>query len=84
MTLDLEVDVAFPWDTEYIDKDEACITLERICNTTATNITRIIEDHPDDWLTRSQREAILKWWDYQLRLDRIDLITKGIRDGSYL
>jgi hypothetical protein len=72
------------WDTEYIDKDEACIALARIRNTTSKNIARIIDDHPDDWLTRAQREDILKWWDSQLRLDRIDIITRGIRDGSYL
>jgi hypothetical protein len=47
---------------EYIDKSELRRFLEEMKLVRKVTIKRIIEDHPDSWLTRTMKRRILSWW----------------------
>lgn len=47
------------WSVKYIDKDESNIILEKIRNTSKDSVNRIIDGHPQDWLTQQNKEDIL-------------------------
>lgn len=70
------------WGTEYIDANEVDITLEKIRNIPASKIRRIIDQHPQRWLTIPQRDAILSWWGSPMMLSRLNDISTGVRNGN--
>ncbi len=72
------------WAVKYIDKDEANILLDRIRNISKPIVGRIINGHPNDWLPKKSRDDILNWWGSKPMLDRLDEISKGVENGSYL
>jgi hypothetical protein len=69
---------------EYIDKDEACGTLQKIANVKETHVLQSIDGHPKSWLSDSEKDKIIGWWRSQARIDRIDQIHQGIHDGTFL
>lgn len=69
---------------KYIDPSEARKFLDNLRLVSKSRVERIIDDHPDGWLTAAERAAICGWWGTQPMHDRIDQISKGIDDGTYL
>src|ERR1700732_4184850 len=72
------------WSVKYIDKDESNIILDKIRITSKHSVERIIDGHPQYWLTQHNKEDILNWWGSQPMFDRLDGISKGIEIGTYL
>lgn len=58
--------------------------LNNLRSVSAVRAETIILEHPKHWLTDSERNTILDWWNSRGRLDRIDQIEEGIRNESYL
>lgn len=62
------------------------------CNTVLDNlyfigvekVDDIIDEHPNEWLTNEQKDAVRNWWISPERLDRIAKIKEGIGNGTYL
>ncbi len=58
--------------------------LDRIRETDRSKIETIFGEHPKDWLTDAERNALLEWWESNSRLQRINSIKEGITNGTYL
>jgi hypothetical protein len=72
------------FDVKYIIPTEANIALEKIRVLQVDSVKRILEGHPQDWLTQNEIEYILQWWGTKEMFCRLDNISKGVADGSYL
>lgn len=72
------------WAKSYIDSSEVDDALARIRNLPQDRIRRIIEDHPPDWLSETQKNAILAWWGSADFIKRLDAISEGVKDGTCL
>jgi hypothetical protein len=72
------------WNMKYVQPSEANIALDKIRSVEVTSIERILEGHPQDWLTEKERDNIFKWWGTKEMFSRLDGISKGVADGSYL
>ena len=68
-----------PW----INPQEVFLFLGLVKQIDRSVIKDIIESHPNEWLSGSQKKDILKWWGSKEFLERINGIWKGIGDGSY-
>jgi hypothetical protein len=64
-------------------ESEASSVINAIRKVTDKQISRIISDHPDDWLTADQRNAIMDWGSSNMRDERLDQILDGITNGTY-
>jgi hypothetical protein len=69
---------------EYIGKAEARVFLNNIKQVSKSHIKMIIERHPNKWLNKNMKRRILAWWLSPDMVQRIDAISKGIDDGTYL
>jgi len=72
------------WGSDYIDPAEAEAFLNRIKRIPKQEIVRIMDQHPRNWLPSRARQAIVKWWQSKEMVARIDGISAGIKDGTYL
>lgn len=72
------------WQDKYIDPAEAARFLNRIKRVPKTEITKMLDAHPRKWLPAKTRTAIIKWWLSKEMVARLDRISAGIKDGSYL
>lgn len=68
----------------YINPQEAGKFLELIKQVPILNITKIIEGHPQDWITTNLKDEIIKWWGAPKFIERIETIAKGVVNGNYL
>ena len=72
------------WGQDYILHAYCEDMLRRIKKIMLSNVSAILEAHPNSWLTESERDYILGWWGSAKMFKRIEEISKGIKDGSYL
>ncbi len=72
------------WGLPSVKEDEAEAVLERLRRTPEGLIQRILDEQPDNWLSVTARRDILGWWASTARTDRLNAISTGISDGSYL
>jgi len=68
---------------KYLMQNEIDKTLNSISKVHEARVSDIINSHPKNWVTDTQRDAILSWWNSS-RDQRLDLIRQGFTDGSYL
>lgn len=83
-TVGAQRDLSRMWKANYIKPDAARKLLCKIAAIPAHEIENIINEHPNDWLTETQKKDILKWWGSSEMLERIKEISEGIADGSCL
>jgi hypothetical protein len=68
----------------FIDVEAVNTTMDRLAAFEVARVKDIIARHPKNWLTDSCENAIIDWWASPARLERIEMIRRGISDGSYL
>lgn len=68
----------------FLSFEDVKYVLDALRAFSALNAETIIYEHPSEWLTSDQKNAILDWWDSPDRLARIDQIEGGIANGSHL
>ncbi|WP_010163446.1 HipA family kinase [Sphingomonas sp. PAMC 26617] len=69
---------------DFFQQNEADHVLDKLESTPVQAVDKIISSHPQEWLTKSQHNAILSWWKSDIRTSRISDIRKGVKDGEYL
>lgn len=69
---------------DYIDQSQVKEVTDSLRVISDVQIKEIIEQHPKEWLSTSEKDAIVDWWRSQARLDRINQIEEGIGDGTFL
>lgn len=69
---------------KYINPSKSEEVINKIREIDNTEIEIILNTHPYSWLPKDKREYILDWWNSSGRHNRLDLIERGIADGSYL
>lgn len=69
---------------DYIDAQAAKQFLDVLKQVPVSEVEKIVSDHPQDWLDAKLRDKIYAWWSSQEMSDRIDGITMGIGNGTYL
>lgn len=69
---------------DYIRPDVCDAILDALLGVDDSSIEYILQIHPNDWLRPNQRAAILEWWKSSSRVERVQRIKQGIRDGSYI
>lgn len=72
------------WGSNYIDVGEAIAFLERLKRVSKQQIAQIFDQHPRKWLPTKARQDIMRWWKSKEMIARIDGISAGIKDGTYL
>ncbi len=50
----------------------------------AEKIREIIESHPNEWISQNKKRDIIRWWRSKRRLDLLDAIDHGVKNGVYL
>lgn len=68
----------------FIETDVCDEVNERIRKVSVDSIRSVIEGHPEDWLPKELKEDVLDWWGSALRGKRLDGISEGIHNGSYI
>jgi hypothetical protein len=58
--------------------------IEKLKKVTDTKVQDIVNDEHPNWLDKSKKEDIVKWWTDGKALERLEVITKGVGDGSLL
>jgi hypothetical protein len=66
------------------DFPAASATLTRLGGLPTLAVANIINMMPASWLSPSVVQAFLQWWDSGERTVRIQLLTRGLSDGSLL
>jgi hypothetical protein len=69
---------------DYVIMPEVHRVLDRIQQIPTQNAHELIEQHPESWLPDDLKKQVLAWWDSNDRLERIEIIRKGIGDGTFL
>lgn len=69
---------------DFFHVDQANHVLDSLELIKPYQVEKIIGEHPKEWLTEDQRDAILSWWKSGVRTSRISDIRKGVKDGAYL
>jgi hypothetical protein len=69
---------------DYVLMEEVNFILDRLKQVTADKVEEILNLQPDDWLPIDLRNQVLSWWASKEMFDRIEVIRKGIGDGSFL
>lgn len=59
-------------------------TLERLRGVSVDHIRSIFSMMPEEWLDTLARAEFIRWWASSERLQRIDALTQGLKDGSLL
>jgi hypothetical protein len=72
------------WNASYINSSEVDVTLNKIRKITRAQIERIFDSHPEEWLEKPLKDAILKWWGSAEMLARIDAISAGVKNATCL
>lgn len=65
-------------------KNECYEILESIARISAKDVENIVRQHPPEWLSEAEFDALHFWWLSTGRVARLEGIKKGIDDGSYL
>ncbi|WP_413711840.1 HipA family kinase [Rhizobium sp. Rhizsp82] len=68
----------------FISMDVANVILDRIAGIDEATIRRIIGDHPRDWLTQANEDAIIEWWTSGMATARVETIRAGLQNGDFL
>lgn len=68
----------------YIDPKDVREIMEQMKTVSVKTIRSIIESHPNNWLPKTRKSAILKWWSTGGMEARAEEVAKGIEDGTYL
>jgi len=68
----------------FIDLIEVNKVLDNLGHISSTVVTNILLEHPDNWLTKEQKLAIDRWWKSPQRLERLEQIKEGIKNGFHL
>lgn len=69
---------------DFVDISEVNVVLDALLSVKTSDIGNILDQQPNNWLTRSRKNDIVAWWKSAERPRRIEAIRKGIGDGSYL
>jgi hypothetical protein len=69
---------------QYVTEQSTSQVLNKISSITPRQIKDIMQQQHDSWLTKSLRQAIIRWWSSTNRDARIDAIRAGIKDGTLL
>lgn len=69
---------------DYISFDIANNILNNIAAVSENTIRRIIGDHPRDWLTPANEDAIIEWWKSGMAAARVETIKAGLENGDFL
>ncbi len=69
---------------EYIDQVIVDDVLNKLNYFTENDVNNIIESHPVEWLSENEKDGILSWWASPAKEARINGISEGIKDGTYL
>jgi hypothetical protein len=69
---------------DFIEISEVESVCDKLKSVTAEEISQIIGRHPKEWLKQDAEKAIIDWWNDAARIQRIESIEKGIKDGSFL
>lgn len=72
------------WNVVYINISEVDETLGKIRKITRGQIERIFDSHPEEWLEKSVKDAILAWWGSAEFMARIDAISAGVKSATCL
>lgn len=66
------------------DTAAAIEVIDRLGRLPIAEIETILTAIPQDWLTGVDRDRILVWWRDGDRVSRVQLISKGLQDGTYI
>jgi hypothetical protein len=62
----------------------ADVVLDRLSELNVGSIQNIHTEMPTEWLPKPSRNKIIKWWPSKDRLERIEFIRGGLKDGTLL
>ena len=69
---------------DFIHQNEVKSICNKLRQIKTETIERIISEHPNNWLTETQKCEIFNWWKSDRRLHRIHQLQEGIANGDYL
>lgn len=64
------------------DLKAAEVVLDRLSSVNVGLIQEIHNDMPIEWLSKPNRNKIIKWWSSKDRINRIEFVRGGLKDGT--
>jgi hypothetical protein len=58
--------------------------LDKLSEIGISSIQTIYNEMPHEWLSKNERKIIIKWWSSKDRVNRIELVRGGLKNGSLL
>ena len=83
-TVDVQRRLSALWNQQYVDASIVKETCEAIASLPVVIIQQIIGSHPNDWLSESDKQAIVSWWGSEDMNLRLSQIAEGVENGNCL